>query len=126
DVILHVGQRPIEGVPSLQEAIELAPIGEELSLTIDRQGRRLDVKVRPQALPVPVGSVRPRRFPAPLSGTRRELEPGRPRAPHRHPPRPARPAREDEPNAPPTSSSAPGRVDTPASPPVDRPDPIPR
>lgn len=70
DIILAVGRHPVDSVASVQEAVESAPIGEELTLTVERQGRRMEIKVRPQALP---GSIGPMRSPRP--GT--TLEPGR-------------------------------------------------
>src|SRR5262249_15603681 len=73
DVVLQVGQQPIEGFETLQDAIELAPIGEELALTIDRQGRRLDVRVRPRELPAALGPVGPPWLPGPWLETRRDL-----------------------------------------------------
>ncbi|MBX6315455.1 MAG: PDZ domain-containing protein [Isosphaeraceae bacterium] len=51
DVILKVGDRPVTGIGMLQAAIEVAPAGEPLTLTIDRDGQVLEVPVRPIAQP---------------------------------------------------------------------------
>ena len=65
DVIIAVGGQPIEGVWAVQGAVEMATIGEELPLTIERQGKRIEIKVRPRAIPAPMGTSRsPRTEPA--------------------------------------------------------------
>jgi serine protease Do len=68
DVIVSIAGRPVAGVGMLQGLIETAPIGQDLSLTIERAGSRQDVVVRPIALPVPVGvgstPFMPRQVPA--------------------------------------------------------------
>jgi predicted metalloprotease with PDZ domain len=51
DVIVSVGGRPLASVAMLKAIVEAAAIGEELALSIEREGRRLDVKVRPQPQP---------------------------------------------------------------------------
>lgn len=61
DLILAVAGRDVEGIAALQEAVESAPIGEELTLSIVRQGRRMEIKFRTRALPAPGGPVRPGR-----------------------------------------------------------------
>jgi serine protease Do len=53
DRIKSVNGRSMSGVGMLQSVIESAPIGEELTLQIDRDGAQAEVKVRPQAQPVP-------------------------------------------------------------------------
>jgi serine protease Do len=50
DLILAVGGRSVRGVGMLQEAIESAPIGQPLELTISRDGQTFDVAVHPSAL----------------------------------------------------------------------------
>jgi serine protease Do len=55
DRLLKVGDELVASAVMLQSLIEFAPIGEELTVTIERDGKRLDVKVRPQAQPSPVG-----------------------------------------------------------------------
>jgi hypothetical protein len=50
----------------LQSAVEAAPIGEELTVLIERGGQRIEVKVRPQAQPLPGG---------PGGGVRSRIEP---------------------------------------------------
>jgi serine protease Do len=131
DVILRVGLQPIQGVAMLQELVEQAPIEEELSLTVARQGRRLEVKVRPQAMPGPVGVIGPARAGgSALVETRRDREPGRLRS--RGPqavPR-AVPRRESVPDPQPPPEPAPtGRGQTtspPLEPPQPQPEPPPR
>ena len=56
DRILSANGRPVAGLPELQSVVEVAPIGEELTLLIDRAGQRIEVKVRPQAQPGPAAS----------------------------------------------------------------------
>jgi serine protease Do len=51
DVILKVQGKPLDGPAGLQAAVEFAPIGEPLTLTIDRGGERQDIEVRPAARP---------------------------------------------------------------------------
>jgi serine protease Do len=64
DLILTVGSRPVDSMGGVQEAVELAPIGEELTLTIERQGQRIEIKVRTRAVPMPMGtSTSPRSNP---------------------------------------------------------------
>jgi serine protease Do len=121
DVILQVGQHPVEGVASLQEAIELAPIGEELAVTVDRQGRRLDLKVRPRELPSPMGAIGPPGLPGFPLGT----PPDRLRDREVRPSRPTQPARPGE-LQPPPPASPPGRPDAPPPQPDPRPEPLPR
>jgi serine protease Do len=70
DVILAVGQRPVDSGSGVHEAVEAATIGEELTLDIERQGQRMEIKVRPRAMPGPMGAVR-----SPRPGT--TIDPGR-------------------------------------------------
>lgn len=58
DVILAVGGRAVGSVGSVQEAVEAATIGEEIPVTLDRQGQRIELKVRVRAAPEPVGPTR--------------------------------------------------------------------
>jgi serine protease Do len=51
DVILKARDRPIDGMPALQAAVESATIGEPLPLTILRDGKRLEVEARPGPRP---------------------------------------------------------------------------
>jgi serine protease Do len=51
DRIKSAGGRPLTGIAQLLAAVEDTPIGEELTLLIDRNGQRIEVKVRPQAQP---------------------------------------------------------------------------
>jgi serine protease Do len=78
DLILGVGGKPVRGVGMLQETIEAAPIGQPISVTVAREGRRFDVSVRPAPLneaTVVADIARPAPT-APAPGT----EPERPRA----------------------------------------------
>ena len=52
DLIVAVAGRPVAGAGMLQGLIETAPIGEDLTVTIERGGQRQDIVVRPQAQPV--------------------------------------------------------------------------
>ena len=87
DVVVAVGGRPIRGIGTLQAAIEIAPAGEPLSLTVARAGRLSDVSVRPASrsdalvLPGPPSTAaEPDRVPAPAPA---------PPPPPSDPPRPA-------------------------------------
>ena len=75
DLILAVGPRPVDSMASVLEAVELAPIGEEVSLTLERQGRRIEVKVKTRAVPMPMGSGTPPGS-NPLVETRRDSRRG--------------------------------------------------
>jgi hypothetical protein len=68
-------------------------------VTIDRQGRRLDVKVRPQAQANPLGSLAPPRGPRDLLEARRDQLRRRLRGPVQVQPRPAPPGQPDQPGA---------------------------
>ncbi len=49
--------RRLAGLGQLQSAVEDTPIGEELTLLVDRNGQRVEVKVRPQPQPVAADSA---------------------------------------------------------------------
>jgi serine protease Do len=51
DLIVTADGRPLAGIEMLQSTVEFAPLGDELTLGIERESRRQDVKVRPGALP---------------------------------------------------------------------------
>ncbi len=51
DLIVTVDGRVVTGIEMLQSFVELAPVGEELTLGIEREGRRQEIKVRPAAVP---------------------------------------------------------------------------
>jgi serine protease Do len=124
DVILRVGPQPIQGVAMLQDLVEQAPIEEELTLTVVRQGRRLEVKVRPRALPGPLGSIR---SPAPgRVETRRDLARDRLRSREPQPPRRMLPRRGSEPERQPPTEPAPATRGETGSPPLEPPEPRPR
>ena len=71
DLILAVGQRQVDSVASVQEAVESVPIGEETTLAMERQGKRMEVKLKPRV--GPAAAAGPARTPRP--GT--TAEPGR-------------------------------------------------
>jgi serine protease Do len=121
DVLINVGGRPIEGIATLQGLIEFVPIGEELILTIERQGQRSDVKVRPRAMPNLLGPVGLLRQRGPLLETRRDLMRGRFPVRERATPRPTTPARPVAPESAPSTIS-PARPDGSATPPLETPD----
>ena len=56
DRIVSANGRRLAGLGQLQAAVEDTPIGEELTLLVDRNGQRIEVKVRPQAQPVAADS----------------------------------------------------------------------
>jgi serine protease Do len=62
DLIVSVGSRPVDSVQTVQEAVEAATIGEELTVTLERQGKRMEIKVKPRLMPV---SASPTRSPRP-------------------------------------------------------------
>ncbi len=106
DVLIQVRGRPIDGIATLQDLIEFVPIGEELTLTIERLGRRSDVKVRPRAMPDPAGLLGSIRRRGPLLETRRDLPRGRFPVRERMVPRRTIPARPVAPeSASPTNAS---------------------
>jgi serine protease Do len=100
DRIIAIAGRPVIGSEMLQETIEYAPVGENLTLTIERGGLRSDIVVRPQPRPDGPG-------PGPgvsgfrLPDARRDAVRSRPRvpstrlAPRQAPPLP-RPSADDE------------------------------
>jgi len=63
DVILSVDGEPVAGVSALQSAIEFAATDQPLTLTIERDGERKEVKVTPRAQPESFGL--PERFDRP-------------------------------------------------------------
>jgi serine protease Do len=103
DVIVSIAGRPVAGVGMLQGLIETAPIGRDLSLTIERAGSRQDVVVRPNAPPVPLGvgssPFVPRQVPARARDTLRDRMGGRdPVTPRETSPPLPSPAGEDVPS----------------------------
>ena len=58
DRIVSVNGKPLLSLGQLQSAVETAPIGEELTVLVERGGQRIEVKVRPQAQPA-TGSAGP-------------------------------------------------------------------
>jgi serine protease Do len=68
DRIMSINGKPLMSLGQLQSAVEAAPIGEELTVLVERGGQRIEVKVRPQAQQVPgsaSGGVRSRIEPEP-------------------------------------------------------------
>ncbi len=61
DIIVAAGGRPVNGVAALQEAVERTPIGDELKLTVRRDGRTLEIPTRPRLEPAPGAVGQPAR-----------------------------------------------------------------
>jgi len=104
DVIVKIAGRPVTGVEMLQGLIETAPIGEELTLTIERAGHRQDVAVRPRAQPaatvVGPGALRPGTRPEPRRDALRGRLRGRDQVlPRETPPPLPAPSGEETPSA---------------------------
>jgi S1-C subfamily serine protease len=100
DIVVSAGGRRVEGVGMIQELIESAPIGEDLTLTVERAGRRQEIVVRPRARSTAVLPVGP--GPRILPDARRDSPRTRPRArvgAPATPPLPSPSAGEDAPNA---------------------------
>ena len=124
DVILQVGPQPIQGVAMLQELVEQAAIDDELTLTVARQGRRMEVKVRPRAMPGPrgaIGTTRPSDLG--LFETRRDLDRGRLRSRETPSPRRTVPRRESSSDRRPPLGPAPAGRGEATSPPLEPPGP---
>ncbi len=100
DIITGLQGKPVRGQGSLQSAIEVAPVGEPMSLTIDRDGKRLDVEVRPKEQPEAFGLGEP--------------APGRPRV---LPPALDRPGPQTPPEFPPAEGRGPTDDPGPSPPP---------
>jgi serine protease Do len=64
DLIVKLRGRPISGIGQLQAAIEVAPIGEPLELSIVREGKERTVSIRPVPQPESLGAVEPGGRPA--------------------------------------------------------------
>jgi serine protease Do len=101
DRIASANGRKLMVLGQLQAAVEETPIGEELTLLVDRNGQKLEVKVRPQAQPGPAdvpGMPRSRiesdgrPGPAP-GGVRSRIVPARPA------PLPAKPSDSSDPTS---------------------------
>lgn len=52
DVIQSLAGQPVQEAETVQRIVEDTDIGAALAMVIDRQGRRLEVELRPEALPV--------------------------------------------------------------------------
>jgi serine protease Do len=115
DVILTVGRRPIDGTAALREAVELAPIGEEMLLSLERRGQQVEVKVRPRVPANPMVPGMPPR-PDPLVETRRDSYLGQPDKPDSPANRPATPDQPSRPEALPPPNPSPPRPAGTASP----------
>ncbi|WP_422929871.1 trypsin-like peptidase domain-containing protein [Singulisphaera sp. PoT] len=83
DILLQLDGKPIEGSNWLQSTIEITPVGQPVTLSIDRGGERLDVKVVPKAQPEFFGLPNREPFPGfrPFRDGRQILPPGMPRQP---------------------------------------------
>jgi serine protease Do len=120
DLVVAVAGRSVAGIGTLQGLIETAPIGEDLTITIERAGQRQDVTVRPRAQRVAAvsgpGVAGPRTQPA----ARPDVLPGRVRGRERSVPRGSPPLR-----APSTSDEPPVALDPipHTEPPVEAPAP---
>jgi serine protease Do len=51
DRIVAVDGQPVAGVEALSRAVEVAPVGQEFRITVDRQGKRQELAVRSRARP---------------------------------------------------------------------------
>jgi serine protease Do len=104
DVILRLRNQPVQGPGSLQSAIEFAPVGEPVTVTVDRAGERLEISVRPEAQPQDFGLPQPgpaqsRGAPAEPPSTGRERHPERDRDRDREPAGGEQPGRSDAANS---------------------------
>jgi serine protease Do len=100
DRILAIGGRPVHDTSSVQEAVEFAPIGAELPVTLERQGQRLEIKVKPRAAPTTMSTVRSPRS-NPLVETHHDEQRGAPSLPGTPPVGPRLPGVPVVPGAPP-------------------------
>jgi len=117
DLIVTIDGRPVVGIEMLQSKVELAPPGDELTLGIERENRRQDIKVRPGAVPDQAGPGT--ESPAPPA-TRRDALRARPRTAPRAAPRqsvPVKPRPSDLESAPPPDPVPPAQrpVEGPAA-----------
>lgn len=71
DILLRLDGKEIKGSGALQAAIEVAPVGQPLTLAIDRDGERREIKVVPRAQPETFGLPEPDRILPPDIGPRR-------------------------------------------------------
>jgi serine protease Do len=62
DLLIKVGDRPVVGQGPLQAMIEVAPVGQPLVLTIERDGKAREVKVVPRSQPEKYGLAEPGRI----------------------------------------------------------------
>lgn len=102
DAILELEGKPVAGTGALQAAIEFAAIDQPLTLTIDREGERKEVKITPKLQPEAFGLPEPpdriERPVRPGSEPPLEFGPGARRFRGRPPvPRPATPAPPEDP-----------------------------
>ncbi len=77
DVIVAANGHPVYGVAAIQDAVEQTPIGGELKLTIQREGRSLEITARPRARSGPPPTAMPPRR-EPGVGTRPDAASRRP------------------------------------------------
>ncbi len=115
DRIVSANGRKLVMLGQLQAVVEETPIGEELTLLVDRNGQRLEVKVRPQAQPGPAALPGMPRSRIESDG-RVDPGPGRVRSrvvPARPAPQPAKPSDSSDPTS---LEPIPGAVQVPAQP----------
>ena len=122
DLIITANGRSLDGVGALQLALELAPYGEAMPMTLERDGKSIDVTVRPRAVSSPAVPARP----DPLAEPRPQAVPGRAPGGDRPttvvPANPERPATlESKPPPDPEPPRPEGPAGSPPSPPALRP-----
>jgi len=86
DILLKLDGKPIKGLNWLQNSVEVTPEGQEITLSIERDGERREVKVVPKAQPESFGLPGtpfewPSPRPQPFGDGRPELPPAAPRPP---------------------------------------------
>ncbi|HEY9889977.1 MAG TPA: PDZ domain-containing protein, partial [Candidatus Obscuribacterales bacterium] len=52
DVIVTLGGQAVQDAEAVQSVVQATEIGDPLTLMIDRQGERLEITLRPAALPI--------------------------------------------------------------------------
>jgi serine protease Do len=103
DVIRSAGGRAVTGVAMLRATVSHAPIGQELTLSVERAGSQLEIKVRPREQPNPPGFSGPGVPPRVLGEARRDNLRSRMRSRDNTaipaPPRAPRPVEEEQPDS---------------------------
>ncbi len=123
DLIIAAGGRPVNGVAALQEAVERTPIGDELKLTVRRDGETLEIPTRPRPEPASAeGGPPPRRETLGPRDTGRGTDSRVPPAPAPNRPGPAR--RPGDGNGDARAPAEPPPDPKPVRPPGDSPPPL--